>query len=149
MPAPLTNAQKRYLSQLARAAWQRAGADADGLNEAEWRRSEVVRACGKFGLRCCGQDDYGVVKGHFLAALGRDGAALRAMVQGDPEANRKRQALWCLRRELGARPMAYAEGILRNMSRGEFTLVTATSVWVWRVVVALRTQARREKTKQT
>ena len=41
MAAPLTNSQKRYLSQLARRAWQ-ANPDADGLDEASYRRAEVA-----------------------------------------------------------------------------------------------------------
>lgn len=150
MPAPLTKSQKRRLiTELIRPAYQRAGADTDGLTFDDWRRSEVVRACGKFGLRCCSQDDYGAVKSHFLSLLGRDGAALAADVRGAPAANRRRQAAWSVTNQLQRlnRPPSYAEGICRQMTRGTETLATASEGTLWKVYFALRKSAQRAARK--
>lgn len=146
MPAPLTNAQKRYLiTELIRPAFARAGAEADGQSFDEWRLSQVLRACGKAGLRCCSQDDYGAVKAHFLAALGREGQAMAAAVRGAPAANRRRQAAWALRNQWQRMGLSegYAAGICRQMSRGAETLATASEGTLWKVYYALRKQARR------
>ena len=91
MSAPLTHDQKRYLSQLASRAYKRqtaiargrgeslAGGKYDGLAqtaaEQQYRHDQVALATGKLGLRCCSQDDYKEVEGHFLDLLGNHAAA--------------------------------------------------------------------------
>jgi hypothetical protein len=145
MPAPLTKPQKAYLAQLANRAYTQAGADTDGMDRADWRRSEVIRACGKHGLRCCSQDDYGAVKSHFLNALGRVGSALAADIRGAPAANHRRQAAWAITNQLQRMNLSrdYAASICRQMTRGAETLDTASEDNLWRVYYALRKQASR------
>jgi len=104
MSAPLTNDQKRYLSQLASRAFRRQSALARGRGaaladgayeglaasaaEAKFRHAEVAAATGKVGLRCCSQDDYKLAEGHFLELLGQPGAALKAQVKAATETRR-------------------------------------------------------------
>ena len=101
MSAPLSKGQKRYLSQLAGQAFSRhlenaraAGqyTEADGLPrsvaEEQFRHREVAQASGKAGLRCCSQDDYKLVEGHFLELLGLHGAAFNAQVRAATETRR-------------------------------------------------------------
>jgi hypothetical protein len=143
MAAPLTNKQKAYLSRLARDAWQ-TNPDADALDEASFRRAEVARACGKAGLRCCSQDDYGAVKGRFLDLLGRPDEALRAMVHGHPASNQRRVVEAKIFRALNdlGQGLSYAEGICRQMTRGAESLTSAEPRTLWKVFFALQYQAK-------
>jgi hypothetical protein len=145
MSAPLTNRQKGYLAQLAQRAADKLGAvhpdsDEGRARELErFRHVEVAKACGKMGLRCCSQDDYGAVKGHFLHLLGEDDKALSAMVNGDAEANQRRTAemkIVAKCQEMGKR-IAYADGICRRMTRGK-GLQEVTAKTLWKVFFALK-----------
>ena len=144
MAAPLTNAQKRYLSQLSRQAW-RASPEADALDEGTYRRNEVAAACGKLGLRCCSQDDYGAVKGHFQNLLGHPGQALKTMVQGDPEANQRRVVEFKIMNRLTrlGEPLSYGESICRRMTRGAESLTSAATKTLWKVFFALNKECGR------
>lgn len=156
MAAPLTNGQKAYLAQLSERAFNRTAALARGRGETvadgwrergTWRHEQVAKACGKFGLRCCSQDDYGAVKAHFLELLGEPGAALKAEVHGRAEANDRRQVEWkiiLLLKRLG-KTLPYADGICRQMFRG-VSLQDATTRGLWGVYFALKKQERRETT---
>lgn len=168
MSAPLTDSQKRYLAQLARAAFWRCTKDdvrctsgqasdpartskivnRTSAAETDWRHEQVALACGKFGLRCCSQDDYGAVKAHFLHILKRDGAALKALVNGSAEANQRRQALWHLDKAMTALGVgrAYAEGTARRMFHGT-TLDNLGTNQIWSVTKALRARASQLKRK--
>lgn len=88
MSAPLSKDQKRYLSQLSRKAWLKAGPELDGIAADDFRRQEVAKAIGKLGLRCCDQNDYKLVEGHFLELLGRHGAAFNAQMKAATETKR-------------------------------------------------------------
>jgi len=97
MSAPLSKDQKRYLSQLATRAFARDCALARGRQESpdsstkasdDYRRAQVALATGKLGLRCCSQDDYKLVEGHFLELLGHHGAAFNAQVKAATESRR-------------------------------------------------------------
>lgn len=159
MSAKLSNKQKAYLAQLAREAFARQCAEASReegavleggifvnafLNDfEEWRHEQVARACDKLGLRCCTQDDYGAVKGHFLAMLGREGQALKAMVRGD--GNPKRVADYKLNEALREAGLArgYAEAICRNMFG--VGLAEAGVKQVWKVFYTVRNRMKARK----
>ena len=99
MSAPLSNRQKSYLSQLANRAFNRAcaiargqGQDLESVDKAaaaeKFRHTEVAKATGKLGLRCCSQDDYKLVEGHFLELLGNSGAAFNSQLKAATEPRR-------------------------------------------------------------
>jgi hypothetical protein len=141
MPAPLTKPQKRYLSQLARRAWQAAGPELDGESETDYRHWQVALATGKAGLRCCSQDDYGAVKGHFLNLLGETTRAFQAIHHG--EGNQRRVAQWkvvqaC--REAGVE-MAYAAKICANMFK--CPLEDASTDQLWKLMFTLKNRGRK------
>lgn len=148
MSAPLTQGQKRYLARLAARAHRRATAAIIAgqhlpdyvANVDFWRHQEVARACGKAGLRCCSQDDYGAVKAHFLNLLGEPGAALRADIHGQPGLNQTRIVLWKIARQcerLGV-PVSYADAICRQMHHGHGLHQVERPAALWKVFFALR-----------
>jgi hypothetical protein len=150
MSAPLTKSQKRYLSQLARDAWLKAP-QADGQDVNSWRRDQVAAACGKWGLRCCSQDDYGAVRGHFLNLLGQPGKAFKVMVHGDPAANQRRVVEWKIMNRLTrlGEPISYGEGIIRQMTRGAESLTSAPTKTLWKVFYALNKECGRRGLRTT
>lgn len=139
MAAPLTNRQKAYLAILAQRAWRQAP-EADALDANAWRHEQVAAACGKKGLRCCSQNDYGAVKARFLDLVGEPGRALAADVHGRAELNERRQVLWKIRarcREYGVSE-ALADGICRQMTRGRGLVEVEESSTLWNVYFKLR-----------
>lgn len=159
MSAKLTNDQKRYLSQLSDRAFRFLGAKARGRGEvwpeditanlATFRHDEVAKACGKLGLRCCSQDDYGAVKAHFLSLLGEDGRALKAHVEGAN--NPDRIAEWKLSQEIDA---AAAVGITRRYAeeicKRQFgcTILEATTKQKWNLMFTIRNRAAAKRKGQ-
>lgn len=159
MSAKLTNDQKRYLSQLSDRAFRFLGAKARGRGEAwpeqatanlaSFRHAEVAKACGKLGLRCCSQDDYGTVKAHFLSLLGEDGRALKAHVEGAK--NPDRIAEWKLTQEIDA---AAAVGITRRYAeeicKRQFgcTILEATTKQKWNLMFTIRNRAAARRKEQ-
>lgn len=168
MSAPLNNDQKRYLAQLARRAWNLACARARGAGEVlpedgerfadpllndhdAWRHHQVAAACGKLGLRCCSQDDYGAVKAHFLNLLGQPDRALNADVHGGKEANDRRIVEWKILQEckrLGLQ-VSYAEAICRAQNRGkgitEIDHGPLGTKRLWAVLFTIRNRAAKKK----
>jgi hypothetical protein len=154
MSAPLTNHQKAYLAQLAARAQNRLAALARGcephgpmaadacvLTPEAWRHSEVARACGKAGLRCCSQDDFKRVEAHFLHLLGEDGRALNAHVQAETEP--RRVAEWKLVQacqEFGFH-LAYAEAICRRQHHGAGLGEVGVKA-IWQLVYTVRNRGR-------
>lgn len=161
MPAPLANNQKAYLSQLARQAFEKLRADATREGRVypadhalagwpteatlwdpeEFRHTEVAKACHKNGLRCCSQNDYGAVKGHFLALLGREGAAMKAIVNG--AGNGKRTAEIKLLEALreGGFHLGYAEAICRKQFH--CTVADASAAQTWKLFYTVRNRGRK------
>lgn len=165
MAAPLSNTQKRYLSQLSDRAYNRLAALARGRGEefppspggegwgeggpvsesklrAAFRHDEVAKACGKLGLRCCSQDDYNAVKAHFLTLLGEDGRAFKEHVRAQSNGRRivEHKIVQALA-ALGQR-MPYAESICRRMYHGT-GLADATDKQLWKLFYALQYQINR------
>ena len=147
MSAPLNNSQKRILSQLAQRAYNRARALARGRGEEmterpdDFRRRHVVTVCGKQGLRCCSQDDYGAVKGHFLDLLGEHRQAFTAVLHG--EGNARRVAEYKLMEALEAAelPLSYAAAICR--SQFKCSLEDATSKQIWCLTFTVKNRGRK------
>lgn len=151
MASPLTNSQKRYLSQLAERAYRLFAARARGRGEESdmrtkaieaYRHAEVIKAVAKAGLRCCSQDDYGAVKAHFLHLLGEDGQAMKAHVHA--QSNGRRVVEFKILEVLKAlgKPAAYANAICRQMFGG-LGLIDASEKQLWKIFYALNKQRQR------
>lgn len=150
MASPLNNGQKRILSQLARRAWARECAlsrgrgempDVSAAGEAAFRHEQVARACGKLGLRCCSQDDYGAVKGHFLNLLGEADKAFQAVHHGEGNARRVAEfkvVQAC--RETGLE-LAYAAKICANMFK--CSLEDASTDQLWKLMFTVKNRGRK------
>jgi hypothetical protein len=127
----LKSYQRTELAMLARRAWMRCKALARGQGNdlpAEfdaWRHAEVAKACGKLGLRLCSQDDFCLVKGHFLELCGEHGAAMKAHVLAQDEP--RRRGLWLVRLACQRRgfDVGYAEAICRVQFKCELGAATA------------------------
>jgi hypothetical protein len=157
MSAPLTNNQKRYLAGLAERAFNleaarargRGEAVADGWREREaWRHEEVAKACRKLGLRCCSQDDYKLVEGHFLKMVGEEGRALNAFMRATTE--KRRVAEWKVCQacdEAGVR-LGYAEAICRAQNNG-LGLQEVGEKALWRLVYTVRNRGRARRRHQS
>lgn len=131
MSAPLSKGQKSYLSQLARRAWAKTIADADGVGpeESQFRHDQVALACGKLGLRCCSQDDYKIVEAHFLNLLGETGRAMNALVRSQD--NPRRIARYKLDQALREAQLetGYAEKICRAQFKCGVNEATEKQLW--------------------
>jgi len=145
MSAPLNHNQKRYLSQLARKAWELA--DREVGTAEEFRHAEVARASGKAGLRCCSQDDYKRVEAHFLDLCGETQKAFNAHVRAETEPRRQAEAV--LRRELArfALTWNYAEAICRNQNRGA-VISEVSERRIWNLVYTIRNRGHARKQAQ-
>ncbi len=148
MSAPLDNRQKRILSQLARRAFNRELALARGrgekladLNEAEFRHQHVATACGKLGLRCCSQDDYGAVKAHFLDLLGEHGAAFKAVHHGEGNARRVAEFKLVQTCEVAGLALTYAAKICQNQFK--CSLEDATEKQLWCLTFTVKNRGRK------
>lgn len=149
MSAPLSKGQKSYLAQLARQAWRREcenarvrGEDVDASAGAaqNYRHRAVIEACGKHGLRCCGQDDYGLVKGALLERLGAHGAAFKAMVRQQTNGVRVAQAV--LLRELANAELQVGYAAAICMRQYRCALEDAGEKQLWSLVFTVRNRAR-------
>ena len=155
MPAPLTNKQKRILSQDTERAYRFEAAKARGRGEEwdmsakainQWRHDQVVIAVQKVGLRCCSQADYSAVKAHFLHILGEDGKAMRSLVRSQSE--EQRQYEWKITeacRALGVQ-IFYANGICRRMFHGT-VLLDASVDQLRKVFIALNAELHKRRTR--
>jgi hypothetical protein len=165
MPAALSRKQKAYLAQLARQAFEHLRVQARARGEvfpadhamhgeptdpALWcaetfRHDEVAKACHKKGLRCCSQDDYGAVKGHFLALLGREGQAMKAMVRGADNPKRTAEIKLIEALQRGGFNNGYAEAICRRQFK--CSVADATAAQIWKLVYTIRNRGT-EKLKE-
>lgn len=146
MSAKLSNVQKRILSGLSRQAWQKAGPELDGISEEDFRHQEVIKACGKIGLRCCDQNDYKLVEGHFLELLGHHGAAFNANLRAATETRRlvvHKITTAC--QEFGLQ-LAYANTICRNQNHGR-GLDEVEEKALWRIFYTIRNRGLARKKK--
>lgn len=147
MSAPLTNAQKRILSQLARRAFNRELAIARGRGETlsetteQYRHRHVAAASGKLGLRCCSQDDYGAVKAHFLDLLGESGAAVNALVHQSGNARRIAEYKLVQACEQTGLGIGYAAKICANMFK--CSLEDASADQIWKLMFTVKNRGRK------
>jgi hypothetical protein len=150
MPAPLTNEQKRILSQLANRAFAREAALARGRGETpdtsakaadDFRRQQVARACGKLGLRCCSQDDYGAVKGHFLDLLGEADKAFQAVHHGEGNARRVAEFKLVQALEAAGLDIGYVAKICWHMFK--CPLDDASAEQIWKLTFTVKNRGRK------
>jgi hypothetical protein len=141
MSAPLSNVQKRYLSQLARRAYAKAGADADTLSADDYRHAEVARASGKLGLRCCSQDDYKIVEAHFLNLLGETGRAMTSLVRHQTNPRRVAEHKLVQACAEAKVTIGYAASICRSMFK--CSLDDATPDQLWKLKFTINNRARK------
>lgn len=152
MSAPLTKSQKRYLAQLARQALNqvralaRARGEAFEVDEETWRHEEVIRAVGKHGLRCCSQDDYADLKGHFLDRLGAYGAAFDARLRAATQKRRQAEAVLVRELQKAGLHLNYANSICQRQYR--CTLFDATERQIWNLVYTIRNRAAQKRAAQ-
>ncbi len=156
MSAALTNRQKVHLARLAWRAQNRVEALARGRGEEvaevgaeEWRHAEVVKACGKKGLRCCGQGDYKAVEAHFLELLGEHGAAFAAEVRAATEDRRQAEAVLVRECAKAGVKLAYAEAICQRQFRLGLYDASERQIWCLVYTVRNRAAARRRTTEDT
>ena len=148
MSAPLDNNQKRILSQLCRRAFNRELALARGrgeklaaLSEETFRHEHVAKACGKTGLRCCSQADYGAVKAHFLDLLGEHGAAFEAVHHGEGNARRVAEFKLVQACRLAGLTLAYAAKICQTQFK--CSLEDATEKQIWCITFTMKNRGRK------
>jgi len=157
MSAPLTNDQKRILSQLARRAFNLECAKARGRGETPdtssaaaeaFRHEHVITACRKHGLRCCSQADYGAVKAHFQDLLGESGRAMNTLVHA--EGNQRRIAEYKLVQacQTAGLTLAYAASICRNQYKCSLEDATETQLWNLKFTIDKRGRALRQREAQ-
>jgi hypothetical protein len=167
----LSKTQKAILAQLARRAFNLAGARARGsavgrvpspggapdLQSAlvaltitgtsaafeQWRHEHVALACGKAGLRCCDQQDYKRVEAHFLELLGESGKAMNSLVRAETEP--KRQAETVLAREM--RQFGFSAPYVATICRTQFKcdVEDATTGQLWKLVYTIRNRGNAKR----
>jgi hypothetical protein len=147
MSTPLSKDQKRILSQFAQRAFNRDRAIALGRGETlpetadEYRRRHVATACGKHGLRCCSQDDYGLVKAHFQDLLGETGKAMNTLVHAEGNGRRVAEHKLVRACEAAKLSVAYAATICRNQFK--CSLEDATEKQLWCLTFTVKNRARK------
>lgn len=100
-----------------------------------FRHAEVAKACGKVGLRCCSQDDYGAVKAHFQALLGETGRAFNTHVKA--QTNPERVAEWKLHEEIRlAAPYGITVGYVERICRAKYKccILEASAKQKWALI---------------
>ena len=159
MSAPLTKGQKAYVAQLAKRAFNLTVAKARGSgntfddsdrptdpllrDEEAWRHAEVALACGKLGLRCCSQDDYRIVEGHFLELLGQHGAAFNAQVHAATEKKRVAQFKVMEACERFGLTIGYAAHIAKQQNNGA-ALEDLSERALWNLVYTINNRGRKK-----
>jgi hypothetical protein len=147
MAAPLTNVQKRILSQLANRAYNRDLAILRGRGEIiletadDYRRRHVAAASGKHGLRCCSQDDYGAVKAHFQDLLGETGKAMNTLVHSERNGRRIAEFKLVKACEAARLSLAYAANICR--AQFKCSLEDATEKQLWCLMFTVKNRSRK------
>lgn len=161
MSAPLSNKQKAWLSQLSARAFNRQGALARGRQEyffddlpdavaqEKFRHAEVAKATGKLGLRCCSQDDYKAVEGHFQELLGNHGAAFKSQVKAATETRRLVEYKITQACEEFGFALSYANKICTVQNHGA-TLEEVDEKKLWQIFYTIRNRglARKKSTQQ-
>lgn len=164
--APLTGEQRQKLAQLARRAFdricRRSSADIGGSGRVcprpsasiggsdfdSWRHAQIRQCVERAGIRECRQEDYDVVKAHFLRLLGHAEMAERMQARADVEP--RRQALGKLHRECREasdvidRPLEYVAAISAARFKTR-TIDDLSEKQLWSLVFDLRRNAQRRR----
>jgi hypothetical protein len=149
--APLTSEQRRELALLARAAFRRlceAGALGEAADFDDWRREQTMMCCERPGLRQSRQEDYQLIRAHFLRLVGQDSMADRAVSRGVSEPRRvaeyKLDAECQAARDVIDAPRAYVESIARARYHGA-RIEELGEKQLWVLVFDLRRNAQRRR----
>jgi hypothetical protein len=149
MPSPLSNDQKRVLIlqhlRPAFEAWgarQRAFIDTPAAFD-YWRRDQVAAACGKFGLRCCSQDDFVPIIAHCWDLRGRPDIAFNLLAQR-PDANERRQVEWkiCHELEKAGLKLSYAAAICARQFKCRLDDASLKQLWCIFFTIKARVKAK-------
>ena len=151
--APLTGEQRQKLARLARSAYdrlrRRAPASAAPLPDFDtWRHAQVRLCVERGGVTECRQEDYDVVKAHFLRVLGQ--AEMAERMQARAECEPRRQALGKLHRECEAaadvidRPLEYVASIAKSRFKTRI-LDDLSEKQLWSLVFDIRRNAQRRR----
>jgi len=112
-----------------------------------WRHAEVMRACGKAGLRLCDQRDFNRLRGHFMDLAGDHGGAFKCAIQAQTETRRQMEAAIILACERGGVALGYAEAICRG--RSGLSLTEASDETIKQVLITLKSRLRaRQRTTE-
>lgn len=156
MPSSLTNKQKGALAKLARRAFALVCAQARGRGEEpetntkafdRWRHEQVLEATGKNGLRCCDQDDFLKVRGHFHTLLGEDGKAFNDYMREGTDERRRAEVLLLQNLEKFGFKNDYAEAICMRMFKCHVLEASKDQLMNLVYTVRKRGYARRRKEK--
>jgi hypothetical protein len=143
----LSNRQKAELCILARQAFEHQyGPVPSDAALTKFRHAEVQHATGKPGLTACVQDDYLVVKAHFLDLVGESGRAMTAHLEH--ETAPKRVVLHKLNEALAKAklPMAYAAAIAKRQSGVTIEELSVNQIWKLVYTINNRGTAKRRGT---
>lgn len=132
---PLSNAQKNGLMRLAREAFQLAkqrGAVDDDADFDTWRKAQHGAACERppFGLREARNDDFRLIRGHFLVILGNAEAAFYAFIGAGAENEERRRMAYRLAAQVGT--LAKTWGAQRKLTDAE----AARQAWAYCLKIA-------------
>lgn len=150
--APLTSEQRQKLAILARHAFERAmeGHALPCPCFDVWRHEQIRLCTERAGIRECRQEDYDVVKAHFLRLIGQPAMAQRMQDRADVEP--RRQALGKLRNECAAAAdvIDHAEAYVAAIARARFktrAIDDLNEKQIWGLVFDLRRNAQRRRAK--
>jgi hypothetical protein len=132
---PLSNAQKNGLMSLAREAFllaKQRGAVDDDADFDTWRKAQHGAACDRppFGLREAQNDDFRLIRGHFLVILGNAEAAFYAFIGSGPEHEERRRMAYRLAAQVGT--LAKTWGAQRKLTDAE----AARQAWAYCLAIA-------------
>lgn len=113
-----------------------------------WRHAQVVRACGKDGLRLCSQLDFNAVKGHFLWLIGEDGHALNAHMRAETEQRRQFEHLIVIACTRWGFHLSYAENLCRSIHRVNLNDADARVLRLVMITVNARGAAKAKKQRK-
>ena len=121
----------------------------------QWRREQQLEACGKSSLRACTNEDYQLLKAHFLNLAGRKREAFKLYVRQQNEPREWmlaklgaecKKARRLFEKYQGVSPMDYARGFLKN-KRG-INLSDASKKDIFHAAIMIKKRAGQLRRKE-
>lgn len=117
----------------------------------EWRREEIARHFGLSSLTLATQDQFNNILAHFQSFTPQQmGLAYKRLMRGDGEANRRRQALWKIKKACEAGGLAWPAYPL-SIATTQFrvpTLDDLTAAQAWKLFFTLTGRSRTHQKAQ-